>query len=51
MKIAVITHHFYVDLAQEFKEYFQNIPFEFDLFVTTIKGSEKELNKVFFKKI
>ena len=51
MKIAVITHHFYVDLAQEFKEYFQNIPFEFDLFVTTTKGSEKELNKVFFKKI
>jgi lipopolysaccharide biosynthesis protein len=49
MKIAIITHLFYIDLASEFREYFQNIPFKFDLFITTTKGSKEKLYKVFSK--
>lgn len=51
MKIAIITHLFYIDLAQEFREYFQNVPFKFDLYITTTKGSKEKLQKVFSEDI
>lgn len=37
--IAVHLHLFYVDLLEEFLEYFSNIPFEFDLYISCIQGS------------
>lgn len=51
MKIAIITHLFYLDLTQEFREYFQNIPFKFDLYITTTKGSKETLQKIFSQNI
>jgi hypothetical protein len=34
-KLAVICHMFYPEFAEEFKRYLANIPFRFDLFLTT----------------
>lgn len=34
-RLAVICHVFYVDLLDEFVGYFSNIPFQFDLYITT----------------
>lgn len=39
--IAVICHLFYTDLLEEIKAYLENIPYHFDLFITT-DTSEKE---------
>lgn len=38
-KIAVHLHLFYVDLLDEFFEYFNNIPFDFDIYVSCKGGS------------
>jgi lipopolysaccharide biosynthesis protein len=48
LSVAVICHMFYVDLASEFLDYLSNIPFEFDLFVTTDTPAKKlEIERVF----
>lgn len=41
--IAVICHMFYPDLLGEFKSYLENIPFEFDLFITTDSTEKKNI--------
>jgi len=51
MKIAIIAHLYYLDLAPEFKKYFQNIPFKFDFYITTSRGSKGKLQKIFLKGI
>lgn len=38
-KIGVHLHLFYIDLLDEFMEYFNNIPYEFDLFVSIVDSS------------
>ncbi len=38
--IAVQLHLFYIDLLDEFKEYFSNIPFKFDLYVSVQEGTD-----------
>lgn len=35
-KIGIHLHLFYVDLLDEFIEYFNNIPYEFDLFISVV---------------
>lgn len=42
--IAVICHMFYPDLAHDFQRYLKNIPFAFDLFITT--DSEKKKSEI-----
>lgn len=42
--LAVICHLFYPEMLEEFKRYLSNIPFSFDLFVTT--DSEKKKNEI-----
>lgn len=39
--IAVICHMFYPELAHEFQRYLKNIPFSFDLFITTDSDEKK----------
>lgn len=41
-KIAVHLHLFYKDLLDEFIGYFNNIPYEFDLFISVIDDDERE---------
>ncbi|WP_131782175.1 rhamnan synthesis F family protein [Legionella gresilensis] len=40
-EIAVICHMFYVDLLEEISGYLKNIPFSFDLFITTNTQEKK----------
>lgn len=40
-KLAVVCHMFYPELLEEFKRYLSNIPFTFDLFVTTDTEQKK----------
>ena len=40
-KIGVHLHLFYTDLLDEFIDYFNNIPYEFDLFISVISDDEK----------
>ncbi|MCU6434919.1 methyltransferase domain-containing protein [Undibacterium sp. Jales W-56] len=40
--LMVICHMYYTDLAQEFKEYFLNIPYQFDLYITTDSDQKKQ---------
>ncbi|WP_020564245.1 rhamnosyltransferase WsaF family glycosyltransferase [Methylosarcina fibrata] len=40
-RLAVICHMFYPDMADEFKGYFSNIPFGFDLYITTDSDAKK----------
>ena len=42
--IAVVCHMYYPDMLDEFKRYLSNIPFPFDLFVTT--DSEEKKNEI-----
>ena len=42
-KVAVHLHLFYVDLLEEFIEYFNNIPFEFALYISCQKSEDIEL--------
>lgn len=50
-KIAIQLHLFYVDLANEFKMYFDNMPFKFDLLVSMVDESEKENVVNIFSKV
>lgn len=40
--IAVHLHLFYTELLDEFLNYFQNIPCPFDLYISCMKGADKE---------
>lgn len=42
--IAVVCHMYYPDLLEEFKRYLANIPFSFDLFITT--DTEHKKNEI-----
>jgi GT2 family glycosyltransferase len=42
-KLAVICHLFYEDLASEFRRYLMNIPFPFDLFISTNDSFKKTI--------
>ncbi|MED7787518.1 rhamnan synthesis F family protein [Francisella sp. 19X1-34] len=42
-KFAVHLHLYYVDLAQEFNDYFKNLPAGYDLYITTV-GNKDILN-------
>jgi len=39
--LAVVCHMFYPELLEEFKNYLSNIPFSFDLFITTDSEEKK----------
>ncbi|MGQ3889251.1 rhamnan synthesis F family protein [Legionella sp. CNM-1927-20] len=39
--IAVLCHMYYVDMLDEFKSYLKNIPYPFDLFITTNSQEKK----------
>ncbi|QUE30949.1 rhamnan synthesis F family protein [Francisella philomiragia] len=48
-KLAVHLHLYYVDLAEEFDQYFKNLPTGYDLYITTV-GDEDALSiKEMFK--
>lgn len=42
VRVAVQLHLFYVDLLDEFLMYFSNIPEKFDLYISCVKGADKE---------
>lgn len=46
--LAVICHMFYVDMVDEFARYFSNIPFQFDLYITTDTQEKREKLEKFF---
>ena len=50
-KIAVHAHMYYVDLTDEFITYLKNIPFKFDLYISTMKKKSIPLMYYKFKKI
>lgn len=39
-EIAIHLHLFYTDLLEEFLEYFSNIPYPFDLYISCVKGAD-----------
>lgn len=47
MKIAIVVHLFYDDLAEEFVQYLKNIPVDFDLYVSTHLKAKKRLKNLF----
>ena len=49
--IAVHLHLFYEDLAEEFFNYFNNIPFKFDLFISCRQDADAERIGRLFKRI
>lgn len=42
-KIAIHLHLFYIDLLDEFVDYFKNMPYAFDLYISVMNQSEEEL--------
>ncbi|MFH0255788.1 rhamnan synthesis F family protein [Vibrio rumoiensis] len=47
-RIAVIAHIYYANMCEEIKEYLDNIPSDFDLFITTASEKDKiEIESVF----
>ena len=42
VKVAIQLHLFYIDLLDEFLSYFSNIPVKFDLYISCVKGADKE---------
>lgn len=46
-KIAVCLHLFYVDLTDEFISFLDNIPFEFDLYISTTKEEKRIIEQAF----
>lgn len=41
-QVAVICHMFFAEMAEEFKAYLSNIPFRFDLYITTNSDEKKQ---------
>ena len=48
-KLAVICHLFYESMTPEFQRYFSNIPFPFDLFISTDTPAKKAIIEKFFE--
>src|SRR5712692_3045672 len=48
--LAVICHMFHTEMLDEFRRYFLNIPFPFDLFITTDSQKKKSAIENFFPK-
>jgi glycosyltransferase involved in cell wall biosynthesis len=48
-KVAVLCHIFYPELAEEFISYFENIPFAFDLFISTDTDDKADMIRGAFK--
>ncbi|QLE78811.1 glycosyltransferase [Francisella sp. Scap27] len=48
-KVAIHLHLYYVDLAQEFNDYFKNLPAGYDLYVTTVDNEDTLSIKELFK--
>lgn len=46
--LAVVCHMYYPDLAEEFANYFSNILFPFDLYITTDTAEKKAIIDTFF---
>lgn len=47
-RLAIICHMFYIDMIDEFARYFSNIPFQFDLYITTdIQEKREKIEKKF----
>ncbi len=49
--IAIHLHLFYVDLSDEFINYFNNIPYKFDLLISVQKNADKKEITANFKRI
>lgn len=47
-RLAIICHMFYIDMIDEFVRYFSNIPFQFDLYITTDTQDKREKLEQFF---
>ena len=47
--LAVICHIFYEDLTDEFQKYLQNIPFPFDVFISTDTQAKKSTIENYFE--
>ncbi len=47
--IAVIAHIYYVDLLDEFLQYFKNIPFRYDLIITTSLRNKEYIETRIYK--
>jgi glycosyltransferase involved in cell wall biosynthesis len=47
-KVAVVVHLFAVELLKEFQRYFRNIPFIFDLYLSTDSSEKKDLIEAAF---
>lgn len=50
-RIAIQLHLFYIDLIDDFCQYLQNMPFEFDLLVSIVDKSKKNFVEESFGKI
>lgn len=50
-KIAIQLHLFYIDLADEFFQYFNNIPFKFDLLISVVDKTKEEYVLSKFEKL
>jgi len=47
LKIAIICHLFYLELAEEFIGYFKNNPYPYDLYITTTHNQEEIIRELF----
>ncbi|PXW87646.1 glycosyl transferase family 2 [Nitrosomonas sp. Nm84] len=50
-RIAIHAHIFYADLAAEFAQFFDNMPFQFDLFVSTPDEASSQICKQAFSQL
>ncbi|MEQ8735664.1 MAG: rhamnan synthesis F family protein [Rhodospirillaceae bacterium] len=48
-RLAIIVHMFYENMTPEFQRYFKNIPFPFDVFVSTNTPEKKSIIEQFFQ--
>ncbi|MEI6697062.1 MAG: rhamnan synthesis F family protein [Bacteroidota bacterium] len=46
LKIAIICHLYYLELADEFISYFRNMPIPYDLYLTTTKNNVESLRGI-----
>ena len=47
MKVGVVIHIYYTEIADELFTYLKNIPFDFDLLITTSRKKRKKIFKLF----
>lgn len=51
IKVAVVIHIYYDEIADEFISYLKKIPVDFDLFITTSRQKRKKILKTFSKNL